>query len=356
MTPVVSVVIAAYNVEKYIEKCVRSVINQDYPNIEIICVNDASTDGTIYKLKKLVEEFPKIKLVSLSKNSGLSEARNAGIRVASGEFISFIDGDDEIKPKTYSRLIPFFTNDVDVVWFGINIIYEAHEEYRESDNNYYSVKKRGKGKIDLSELLEFDCSVCNKIFRRVQLTNEYLFKGRYYEDALFFMRFFAVPRTIYFCNEKFYNYYRHAVSIMSKTMDGTPGIAINHLYILDDLYNFWEKNNLLPERKSDFCKIFTAYFWFSYRHCVPFERAQVIHEAILRLRQWDLSRVCDPHLKALHDGAYSIIVDPKEEDSQNKRPMKKLKGFENLICIRNEYGKKVFRILSFKIASFKKKR
>ena len=352
--PVLSVIVCAYNVERYIEKCILSIINQDYRDIEIIVVNDASTDKTTEKLEFLVNKLGNIHLISLDKNVGRSEARNVGIRVSRGEFISFIDGDDEIKPRTYSKLIPLFTKDIDVIWYGIDIIYEAHEEYKDSDEGYYSVKKEGKGNIGISELLEYDCSCCNKIFRRSQLTEEYLFKGRYYEDALFYLRFFSEKRNIYFCKDKYYVYYRHPVSIMSQTMDGTPGIAINHIYILDELYKFWENKKLIPRFKAEFCKIFVAYFWSAYRYCLPYEKAHVIYEASLRLRKWELSEYCDSIFRCIHDGTYSIVFTPQEEFDSSKFTLRKLKGFEKLLCIRNENGYKVVRMFKHKVLSVKR--
>ena len=91
--PLISVIVPVYNVEKYLYTCLDSILNQTYSNIEIICVNDGSTD----KSRKILEEYRKkdsrIRIVD-KENGGLSSARNAGMRVAKGEFYSFIDSDD----------------------------------------------------------------------------------------------------------------------------------------------------------------------------------------------------------------------------------------------------------------------
>ena len=134
-----------YNVELYIEKCIRSVLSQTYQNIEIICVNDCSTDKTLAILQRIALEDSRIKVISHNTNSGLSETRNTGIKLARGEFISFIDGDDEIKQNTYEKLIPHFSDpSIDVVWFGIDIVYESHEHLRKSDNEYYAVNPKSR--------------------------------------------------------------------------------------------------------------------------------------------------------------------------------------------------------------------
>ncbi len=353
--PLVSIVISAYNVEQYIEKCLQSIIAQSYRNLEIICVDDCSTDNTLNILKQFKSLDSRIKIVCHPSNLGLSESRNSGIKSASGELISFIDGDDEIKSNTFEKIIPHFNNkSVDVVWFGIEIIYEAQHQLKKSDSDYYSIKHNGLTTIDIDHLLEYDCSCCNKVFRRNQLTADFLFKGRYYEDALFFMKFFSQKRTIFFVKEKLYVYYRHPVSIMSSTWNGTEGLSINHLFILDDLYDFWNKSKLLPKNNKSFNKIFAAYFDFAYRFCLKHERAWVIAEACKRLRSWNTIPYSDPILLSLYNGDYEINLIPIEISKST--PTKKLKGWEKIFCMRNENQHKTIRLFGARVASYRCKK
>ena len=101
--PEISVVVPVYNVEKYLKQCLDSILVQTFSNIEIICVNDGSTDNS----RKILEEYKKrdfrIKIVD-KKNGGLSSARNAGMKVATGEFYSFIDSDDWIDKTMLEKL------------------------------------------------------------------------------------------------------------------------------------------------------------------------------------------------------------------------------------------------------------
>lgn len=94
-TELISVIVPIYNVEKYINKCVDSIINQTYKNIEIILVNDGSTDNCYNICNEYEKKDNRIKVIH-QENSGLSEARNAGIKIANGEYLAFIDGDDYI--------------------------------------------------------------------------------------------------------------------------------------------------------------------------------------------------------------------------------------------------------------------
>ena len=104
MNPRVSIIIPVYNVKKYLPECLDSVLNQSYKNLEIILVDDGSTDGS----EKIVDEYKKKDqriVVVHQKNQGQSGARNTGVKKATGDFVSFIDGDDQIKPSFIKELI-----------------------------------------------------------------------------------------------------------------------------------------------------------------------------------------------------------------------------------------------------------
>ncbi len=104
----ISVIIPCYNVEKYIDRCLQSVVGQIFPvvDMEILCVNDASTDNTLEKLKEWEAKYPEtIMIVDCEENGHLGKARNIGLSYASGKWIAFIDSDDWIEPDYLSRMI-----------------------------------------------------------------------------------------------------------------------------------------------------------------------------------------------------------------------------------------------------------
>lgn len=103
MKPYVSIVVAAYNVEKYIARCLESLINQTLKNIEIIVVNDCATDETLKIIKEYAEMDERIVIVDKKYNEGLSMARNSGLDCASGKYIAFVDGDDFLERTTYEE-------------------------------------------------------------------------------------------------------------------------------------------------------------------------------------------------------------------------------------------------------------
>lgn len=103
-SPLISVIIPVYNVAPWLPRCLDSVINNTYKNLEIICVNDGSTDHSLSILREYEARDPRIRVIDQA-NSGLSSARNAGMDVASGEFIAFIDPDDWVHPQYFELLL-----------------------------------------------------------------------------------------------------------------------------------------------------------------------------------------------------------------------------------------------------------
>ena len=119
----ISVIIPVYNVEKYLKECLDSVINQTLKDIEIICVNDGSTDNSLNILENYAKKDNRIIVIS-QKNKGLSGARNTGLKYCSGEYVSFIDSDDYVSKDlfelTYNNAI---SNNSDLVIFKIASLY-----------------------------------------------------------------------------------------------------------------------------------------------------------------------------------------------------------------------------------------
>lgn len=104
MKKIVSIIVPVYNVEKFIFKTVNSILNQDYKNIEIILVDDGSPDNSARIIDELAKKDNRIVCVH-KENGGVSSARNAGLKIATGEYVTFIDGDDWVEPNYVSYLI-----------------------------------------------------------------------------------------------------------------------------------------------------------------------------------------------------------------------------------------------------------
>ena len=113
----ISIIVAVYNVEKYLERCLDSIVNQSYKNVEIIIVNDGSTDASSIIINNYFRKNDTIKIVNKS-NGGLSDERNAGIEEATGEYILFVDGDDWLDKDCLKRCSQYFELDIDIIMFS----------------------------------------------------------------------------------------------------------------------------------------------------------------------------------------------------------------------------------------------
>lgn len=134
--PLISVILPVYNAEKYVVESVQSVLDQSYPNIEIICCDDGSTDRSFEIVKAFEQDHGgRITVVETEKNSGISAARNRAIQAAQGEYLAFIDADDIWKPGKLSTQMEQFANDPDLdisfAWMQCFISPELPEEIRQ---------------------------------------------------------------------------------------------------------------------------------------------------------------------------------------------------------------------------------
>lgn len=190
-TPKISIIIPIYNVTKYIENCLSSVLQQSFDNYEVICVNDGSTDNSA----ELVESFIKldkskqnIQLIN-QKNAGLSAARNTGIEAAKGEYILLLDSDDWLENNALERLA-IHLNGEDMVCFSGRRYFEDANKYEESDvlleHTYESGWEYYCQNALKSRQFVFACAVLRAYKREFLLKNNLWFtRGIYHEDNMF---------------------------------------------------------------------------------------------------------------------------------------------------------------------------
>ena len=195
--PLVSVIIPCYNVEGYVESCVRSVLEQSLKDIEIICINDGSKDDTPGILTRLAKEDKRIRVYS-HPNSGLSVTRNAGIKLAAGRYIYFLDSDDMLTPEALEELSDQMERDcLDLLFFNFADCFsddEGMESFVNGGNIFYRRNGIYPAKCDgirlMSEMLnrsEYVPSACGQILRRSYLESidETFIPGILHEDNAF---------------------------------------------------------------------------------------------------------------------------------------------------------------------------
>lgn len=211
----VSVVIPIYNSELYLEKCVNSIINQTYKNIEIILVDDGSTDMSLDVCKKLQKKDDRIKIIS-TVNRGVANARNNGIENSNGEFLIFVDSDDYINEKLIEKCINNIDKyqKCDVVCYNI-VRFNRNSNTGKEKEFVKNIKKDRKflKKMIMKEKIN---SPCNKLYR-MDIINRFnirfntdLFVA---EDLLFNIEYFDVISYVLILNEDLYYYYYNCNSV-----------------------------------------------------------------------------------------------------------------------------------------------
>ena len=213
--PKISVIVPVYNVEKYLKQCLDSILNQTFFDIEIICVNDGSEDASSLILEEYKNKDNRIKVV-VKENGGLSSARNAGLKVAQGEFISFIDSDDWIEKTMLEKLYDNATSlDSDISICAVNLYDEAKQCF-DSTNPYFSLgyfNESFNGKLfSYEDVKMFLMDVCvmawNKLYRKSFLdkVNAQFPDGLIFEDGPFFFSIFFKTKRVSIVRDMLYNY------------------------------------------------------------------------------------------------------------------------------------------------------
>lgn len=237
----VSIIVPMYNTEKQIARCLETLANQTLKDIEIIVVNDGSTDDS----KKIVFEYMNrySNIVYLEKkNGGLSDARNYGMRFAKGEYIAFVDSDDFVDYTMYEKMY--------------NKAIEKNADYVECDFywSYHLSKNNWKNKKDIGfrynnkkEMMVYGRVVAwNKLIKR-DIIKEQFPVGLLYEDVEFFYKLISEIKTFAFVEEPLYFYVQRKESLVNKQTFKTGQI----FNIFNDVFDYYKKNNLYDEYKDE---------------------------------------------------------------------------------------------------------
>lgn len=206
----VSVIVPVYNVEKYLEKCVKSIIAQSYHTLEIILVDDGSTDSSGKLCDAVAVDDERIHVIH-KKNGGLSDARNAGLNIANGSFYMFVDSDDYLtKDAVESMLVSAIENNCEIA--VCNMV--RFSEEGDSSMFYCPTQKETVYKGDDRFRTLNQPSVCNKLFR-AELFKEIRFpKGKYYEDTFVYHELVYQAQKLVLTGKDSYWYLQRQGSIL----------------------------------------------------------------------------------------------------------------------------------------------
>lgn len=246
----ISVIIPVYNVEEYLDKCIQSILLQNFSEYEVILVDDGSTDGSAEICDKYSRKYTQIKVIH-QDNKGLGGARNTGIEAACGEYLLFVDSDDSVKENMFSFLCnTAFENDSDMVLFGM--------DYIDEDGKIIETKRPlGSGIRNICsdermEIFSVNPYAWNKLYRReLFIKNNIRYPERmWYEDLCVTPKIILCADRLTLTDKVFYNYLQRKSSIMHvKNTDRNSDM----LAVVTDVLNFYRKEGAFDRYYQQLC-------------------------------------------------------------------------------------------------------
>ena len=293
MKELISVIVPIYNVEKYLDRCIKSIINQSYNNLEIILVDDGSPD----RCGEMCDEWAKIDkriIVVHKENGGLSDARNAGIDIAKGNYLSFIDSDDYVHKdfiKVLYELCIKYNSDISMCG--------AFETSKDENCNFNLQQGNECVKYSKTILERKDniyCVAWNKLYKKEVFKYIRYPKGKLHEDVAVINKILYYSNKIAITDLRLYFYYSNPDSIMRSSF------SIKRLDILDVIYDsylfFLEKNEMQYAYSALNDYIDTAIAL--YNECQVLENHQKIQKQLMK-------KYSDMYMKVLKNIDMSII-------------------------------------------------
>lgn len=219
MDKLISVIVPVYKVEKYLERCVESIRNQTYSNIEIILVDDGSPDSCPTVCDRYAEKDGRIRVIH-KENGGLSDARNVGIDAACGEYIGFVDSDDYIHSEMYENLVRSIKKTgAEIAVCGVRKVYDTDPEeqpVRDQDkvkvcSGIQAVKNIFEPDLYLQSVVAW-----NKLYRKELFDNVRYPVGKLHEDEFTTYKLLNKCKKVVYIEEKYYYYYQRTDSIMGR--------------------------------------------------------------------------------------------------------------------------------------------
>lgn len=180
--PLLSVIVPIYNTAEFLPECLDSILNQTYQNLEVICINDGSTDNSLSLLDEYASKDSRIIIIN-KPNGGSSSARNAGIDIAKGDYITFVDSDDVVQLDTYEKNIQYFIEDDELEM----IIYPIYTGWMSGTGHLWNLQaKKIKETAEIFFFIwqnnAFTNSFCNKIFKMEVFSGRRFPEGQKFED------------------------------------------------------------------------------------------------------------------------------------------------------------------------------
>lgn len=253
-----SIIVPVYNVEKYLEKCLDSLVNQTLKDIEIIIVNDGSKDNSQLIIDKYAKRYPNLIKTYKKTNGGLSSARNYGIKKAKGEYIAFVDSDDYVDLNMYSEMYKkAISKDFDLVVCNLKYVYD-----KKIVNAYSNIKFDLMDKNSIKKsMLNVYPAAWNKIYHKRLFDNGVLFKEKvWFEDVEFLYRLYPYIKSIGFVEGFYYNYVQRAGAI-TYTFDER---LFHYIDNWNGIIDFYKNNNFYNDYRNELEYCYVRYLYATF--------------------------------------------------------------------------------------------
>lgn len=284
--PLISVLVAVYNAAPYLRACLDSLCCQTYRYLEIICVDDGSTDESPRILDRYALQDPRIRVIHQA-NAGQGAARNAGLRIARGDFITTVDADDYLAANCYETALAHLDDDTDLICFGIQPVGDD-PEYIAAAERYYSTPVQGSIAVSPGTIPLLTHNTCNKLFRRciIEQYDIRFAEGLWYEDMAFAQKYFSVCRRAFILPDKLYMYLLRRDSTMGQTRRCNVK-ALDIISIVDGIYDFYRSHGLWGRMRRQVHQLTQEVF--NYLRNVPAEHRNLANrECAAWIRRWRL--------------------------------------------------------------------
>lgn len=281
--PKISIIVPIYNAEKYLPKCLKSLVEQTVDKIEIIAVNDGSTDASSDILEAYAKQDKRIHVINHS-NQGVSYTRQVGLEHASASAIMFCDADDWFQPTMCQEMLKALEEqDVDIVKCNMRVLDEEDRLKRKDKKSYYRIPFRGRHKITEENNFKTNVSLGSCIFKMSLIKNfavSFPEKLQAHEDDAFMFMYLAVAQSIFYLDRDLYCYWRRANSLApSCSMDGLKNF--DRCLLMRSVHTFLQKNHLWAKEKSLFIKKYLRLFQTSFILATEQQKKELIqHEQL----------------------------------------------------------------------------
>lgn len=320
----ISIIVPIWNTEKYLHRCLTSLVNQTKEDIEIVCVNDGSPDYSLDIINEFAAKDSRIKVVS-QKNQGVAVARNVGLKNATSKYIMWCDSDDEYMPDMCEKMFNAIESyKVDMVVCAINVISDKLDSKLAGGvEDYVKLKFSGIQSVNWNLIVHTDVSLPSKIMKKslIDKYNMHFPDGLHFEDAYFFDQYFTASKNVYYMDEKLYNYHRNNDSIMSRSFKKTS-ISLDYMQIIPRTYDYLKNNKLFDKYNDFFWHRFIQYYAFSYDNAPIGKKLFVYNwgKTFIQQHKGDL----DSTAKHIVTDLYNLVSPLRSGKMASKKVVKKI--------------------------------